>query len=383
MGIQTLMGLLRAPSRRLLPQALMVIFALALAGCAGEYPQSTLSPKGDFAELVDAVFMKTVWWATVIFVVVEAGLLWAVFKFRGKPDDPEPKQIHGSTVVEIIWTVIPAAVLAFVAVPTVQTIFKTAEIPAATAEGGEPLKVEVTGHQWWWEFHYPELGIRTANELHVPVGRTIDLRMKTVDVLHSFWIPQFAGKRDVFPNRETRIWFTAKASGAYPGACAEFCGIQHGKMLFYVMADAPGDFEAWVTRMQTDTMPLVPPPAPMADSTALAASGPMAVDSAAPAVLAQAVDPKALEGEKLFTAKGCAGCHAVKSVNTPKVAVGPNLAGIGSRKMIAAGWMANTDANLKRWIMDPQGVKVGVKMPNLPMTDAEGDALVAYLRTLQ
>jgi cytochrome c oxidase subunit II len=379
------MGTMRAPWRRHLPLALTVMLALAVAGCAGEYPQSTLSPKGDFAELVDAVFMKTVFWATVIFVVVEAGLLWAVFKFRGKPDDPEPKQIHGSTVVEIIWTVIPAAVLAFVAVPTVQTIFKTAEIPVATAEGGEPLKVEVTGHQWWWEFHYPELGIRTANELHVPVGRTIDLRMKTVDVLHAFWIPQFAGKRDVFPNRETRIWFTAKASGAYPGACAEFCGIQHGKMLFYVMATAPADFEAWVAKRQTDTLPLVPPPPPppMVDSTALAAVGPMVADSVVPTMLAQAVDPKALEGEKLFTAKGCVGCHAVKAVNTPKVAVGPNLAGIGSRKMIAAGWMANDDANLKRWIMDPQGVKVGVKMPNLPMTDAEGDALVAYLRTLQ
>ena len=202
-------------------------------------PQSTLTPKGDYAEMVDKLFRTTLWLATLVFIVVEAGLLWAIFKFRGKPDDAEPKQVHGSTTVEIIWTVIPALVLAVVAVPTVQTIFETAKVPAASPDGQAPLRVDVVGHQWWWEFRYPELGITTANQLHVPVGRTVDLRMKTVDVLHSFWIPQFAGKRDVFPNRETRLWFTAKETGAFPGACAEFCGIQHGRMDFYVMVNTP------------------------------------------------------------------------------------------------------------------------------------------------
>jgi cytochrome c oxidase subunit 2 len=366
------MAFLRVSWRRHLPLGLLALFLVVfLTGCSPEgYPQSTLSPKGDFAELVDAVFMKTVWWATVIFILVEGALLYAVFKFRGKPDDPEPKQVHGSTVVEIIWTVIPAAVLAFVAVPTVQTIFRTAEIPAESADGQQPLKVEVIGHQWWWEFRYPELGIITANELHVPVGRTVDLRMKTVDVLHSFWTPQFAGKRDVFPNRETRLWFTAQESGSYPGACAEFCGLQHGKMLFLVVASAPAEFDAWVAQRMRDSVTVAP--MPVADSTAA---------EALPSTLA--VDPLVAEGEKLFTAKACAGCHSLKAVGGPAVMVGPNLGGIGSRQMIAAGWMKNTDENLKHWIQNPQEVKEGVLMRGYTLSDAEAEALVAFLRTKQ
>lgn len=381
------MVLFRGSRRRSWPLGLLALLAVVvLAGCAGEnYPQSTLHPKGDFAELVDAVFMKTVWWATVIFILVEAALLYAIFKFRGKPDDPEPKQVHGSTVVEIIWTVIPAAVLAFVAVPTVQTIFKTAEIPAESPDGQPPLKVEVIGHQWWWEFRYPELGIITANELHVPVGRTVDLRMKTVDVLHSFWIPQFAGKRDVFPNRETRIWFTAKESGEYPGACAEFCGLQHGKMLFYVMAETPEAFDAWVARRMQDSVKVVPVAAAIpTDTVGPAADASAMLDTLPVSAAAQAAaDPRVAEGEKLFTTKACAGCHSLQAVGGPPVMVGPNLGGIGSRRMIAAGWMRNTDENLKHWLQNPQEVKEGVLMRGYTLTDAEAEALVAYLRTKQ
>lgn len=380
------MALPRALWRRHLPLGLLALFAVvALAGCAGDYPQSTLSPKGDFAELVDAVFMKTVWWATAIFILVEAALLYAVFKFRGKPDDPEPKQVHGSTVVEIIWTVIPAAVLAFVAVPTVQTIFKTAEIPASSPDGQKPLTVEVIGHQWWWEFRYPELGIITANELRVPVGRTVDIRMKTVDVLHSFWIPQLAGKRDLFPNRETRIWFTAKEAGEYSGACAEFCGLQHGKMLFYVMADAPADFDAWVARRMQDSVTVVPVATAIpTDTVGPAADASAMLDTLPTSPMAQAAtDPRIAEGEKLFTTKACAGCHSLKAVGGPPVMVGPNLGGIGARRMIAAGWMRNTDENLKHWLQNPQEVKEGVLMRGYTLTDAEAEALVAYLRTKQ
>ena len=157
---------------------------MLLAGCSGPYPQSTLDPRGDFAEMVDSVFMKTVYLATIVFVLVEGALLWAVFKFRGKPDDPDPHQIHGSTVVEIVWTIIPAVVLAIVAVPTVQTIFATARVPTTSPDGQPPLKVEVIGHQWFWEFRYPELGITTAQRTARPVNRTIDLRMKSDDVIH-------------------------------------------------------------------------------------------------------------------------------------------------------------------------------------------------------
>lgn len=379
---------LRISSRRHLPLLLLAAAAVTLTGCfdSSLYPQSTLSPKGDYAEMVDGLFRTTVWYATVVFILVEGGLLWAIYKFRGKPDDAEPKQVHGSTTVEIIWTIIPALVLAVVAVPTVKTIFDTAKVPTASPDGSQPLKVEVIGHQWWWEFRYPELGITTANQLHVPIGRTVDLRMKTVDVLHSFWIPQFAGKRDVFPNRETRLWFTAKATGEYPGACAEFCGMQHGRMDFYVMVNTPEEFSAWVARRQADSllaptgMPKAPAPA-ASDSTGVAAA-PVATDTAAPVVIA-AADPKAAEGEALFMAKGCIGCHSLNSIGTPKGMLGPNLAGIGVRKMIAGGWLPNSDENLHRWIKTPQAVKEGVLMQVPEMTDAEVDALVAYLRTKQ
>lgn len=386
-GEPQLMRLLRVPRWRKLPLGLLAVLALvALAGCTGgDHPQSTLDPKGDYAEIVDGLFMKTVYLATIVFVLVEAALLWAVFKFRGKPTDPEPAQTHGNTMVEIIWTVIPAVVLAVVAVPTVKTIFSTAKVPTVSPDGQGPLKVEVIGHQWWWEFRYPELGITTANELHVPVGRTIDLRMKSFDVIHSFWIPQFAGKRDIFPNRETRLWFTATTAGAYPGACAEFCGLQHGRMDFYVMADTPDDFATWKNNRLADTAMAptgLPKPAPAPDTTAKPAGATPTVVAAAPAAApAEAVSADVAEGMKLFQTKGCIGCHTASAMSPMKGMMGPNLSGIGSRKMIAAGWLPNTDENLKRWLHDPQAVKQGVTMVVPKMTDAEVNALVAYLRT--
>ncbi len=368
---------LRRLTRRHIPLLLLAAAAVTLTGCMDSslYPQSTLTPKGDYAEMVDKLFRTTLWLATLVFILVEAGLLWAIYRYRGKPDDAEPKQVHGSTVMEITWTIIPALVLAVVAVPTVKTIFDTAKVPATSPDGQAPLTVEVIGHQWWWEFRYPELGITTAGQLHVPIGRTIDLRMKTVDVLHSFWIPQFAGKRDVFPNRETRLWFTAKETGAFPGACAEFCGLQHARMDFYVMVNTPEEFSAWTSTRMSDSLLASTglPKAPVVDSTAVA-------DTSAVVV---AMNPQAVQGEQLFASKGCIGCHSLNSVGTPKGMLGPNLAGIGTRKMIAGGWLPNTDDNLHRWIKTPQAVKEGVLMAVPEMTDAEVDALVAYLRTKQ
>ncbi len=355
--------------------ALLATLLIGLTACSGSYPQSTLSPKGDFAGIVDHLFMMTVYLAVGVFILVEGALLWAIFKFRGKPNDPEPKQIHGSTVVEVIWTIIPAVVLAIVAVPTVRAIFSTAEVPVTSADGKAPLKVEVIGHQWWWEFRYPELGIITANELHVPKDRTIDLRMKSADVIHSFWIPQFAGKRDVFPNRETRIWFTPAVTGAFPGACAEFCGEEHARMDFYLMVDSPDDFTAWTARRHADsTLDNMgfPKTLPM-DTTAKPGSVVATVDSA--------MNPLAVEGAALFKAKGCIGCHSTNSVHPTVGIIGPNLSGIGTRKMIAGGWLDDTDANLKRWLQHTQDVKPGVKMVIGTITDSEAAALIAYLRT--
>ncbi len=387
------MRLVRAPWRRFLPVGLLSFILLGLAACDGaKYPQSTLHPKGDFAAMVDDVFMTTVWLALLVFILVEAGLLWAIWRFRAKPNDPRPKQIHGSTLVEIIWTVIPAVVLAFVAVPTIKTIFATYTVPEPAAGSEAPLKVEVIGHQWWWEFRYPEYGITTANQLHVPVGRTVDLRMKSADVLHAFWIPQMAGKRDIFPNRETRIWFTAAEAGEFPGACTEFCGLQHARMDLYVISQTPAEFAEWVALRKRDADSVVTPGAGTVtvDTTIRdTLSGTRAATDLSPEALPDSAqlaanapgDPRIAQGKELFTKKACIGCHQLSSINARKGMLGPNLAGIGTRKTIAAGWLPNTDANLKWWIMKPQEVKPGVKMVVPEMTDAEADAIVAYLRT--
>jgi cytochrome c oxidase subunit 2 len=163
---------------------LPVLLLLVLAACAGDsatYPQSTLHPRGDFAVMVDELFMTTVWWALGVFVLVEGVLILAIWRFRGKPGDAEPAQTHGNTMLEIVWTIVPSAILAFIAVPTVKTIWRTSAEP-----GRDAMVVEVIGHQWWFEFRYPEYGIVTANELRVPIGRTVDLRLTTADVIHSF-----------------------------------------------------------------------------------------------------------------------------------------------------------------------------------------------------
>jgi cytochrome c oxidase subunit II len=381
------MSLAARAARRLSRLAPWFVLVLVLAGtaCSRDFPQTTLAPKGDLARIEDDVFYATVKWATLVFVLVEGALVYAIFRFRGKPGDAEPEQIHGNTTLEIVWTVIPALILAVIAVPTVKAIFKENETP----KGGDVLTVEVIGHQWWWEFRYPSLNLTTANELHVPVGRTVSLKMGAYDVIHSFWLPQFAGKRDVFPNRETRLWFTAEEPGEYTGQCAEFCGIQHGRMAFRVMAQAPAAFDAWAEHMKT----LGAPPAAQArpDSVKTSSAGATVqqadakpgatAPSADSTKAAPAEDPLAAQGQKLFLMKGCVGCHSLVAYNAPQGLLGPNLANVGARTYIAAGTLPNTDENLAHWIRVPQDVKHGVLMPNLGVSEDEAKALVAFLRT--
>jgi cytochrome c oxidase subunit 2 len=357
--------------RRFCRLASTLSLALA-AGCQVEYPQSVLEPRGEFARITDAVFMQTVWWAILVFVLVQGALLYAMYRFRGRPGDAEPPQIHGNTTLEIIWTIIPAVILAVIAVPTVKAIFKTAEIP-----GDNPLTVEVVGHQWWWEFRYPEFNLTTANEMHVPINRTVHLRMGSADVLHSFWVPQFAGKRDVFPNRETRLWFIAEQAGNYPGQCTEFCGEQHGKMAYRVVASEPADFDAWVAKMRSFAAPPPPPAAPPGKDTVRTTSAGASLEPP------PAQTPAGADGQKLFLTKGCAGCHSLVSLNAPKGMLGPNLANIGARSWIAAGTLQNTDENLAHWIRVPQEVKHGVLMPNLGLSETEAQTIAAYLRTIR
>lgn len=339
----------QSPVRRLpagAPVLLLAVALLALAGCSpDQYPQTTLRPRADFAREADDIMRTTLLWATIVFVLVEGALLVAIWKFRDRPGAPKPVQTHGNTTLEIVWTIIPAFILAMIAVPTVRTIFKTAQKP-----GPDALQVEVIGHQWWWEFRYPQLGITTAGELRVPMGRTVTLEMTTADVLHSFWLPQFAGKRDVFPGRYSNLWFKAEVEGNFPAQCVEFCGAQHGRMAYRIVSLKPEEFDAWAAGFNT------PPKDFAADSTA---------------------DALVREGQGLFLTKGCVGCH---SMYPAMPLIGPNLHHVGSRSHIAAGTLENTDANLARWIQDPQAWKTGVLMPNLGITDAEAAALVAYLR---
>lgn len=329
--------------------SLAALALLAVACSPDQYPQTTLRPRADFAREADNVLWATIWWATGVFVLVEGALLFAMWKFRDRPGAAEPVQTHGNTTLEIVWTIIPAFILAMIAVPTVRTIFKTATKPT----GADVVQVVVIGHQWWWEFRYPDLGITTAGDLVVPVGRTVNLEMTTVDVLHSFWLPQFAGKRDVFPNRYNNLWFTAEVAGDFPGQCTEFCGIQHGRMAYRIISKEGPEFDAWAANFNN------PPRDFSADSAA---------------------NPLVRQGQTLFATKGCIGCHAMY----PALPLtGPNLHHIGSRSHIAAGTLENTDENMARWIKDPQGWKRGVLMPNLGLTDEETQALVAYLRAQQ
>jgi cytochrome c oxidase subunit 2 len=361
----------------------LCLLIVILVGCSPEhYPQTTLLPRGDFARIADDLLDTTVKWALLVFVLVEGVLIYAIFRFRGKPGDPEPHQTHGNTTVEIIWTVIPALILAAIAVPTVRAIFQTNATPTNDA-----LTIEVVGHQWWWEFRYPEFNITTANEIHVPVGRTVSLRMGSADVIHSFWVPQFAAKRDVFANRETRMWFKAEVDGEYPAQCAEYCGIQHARMAYRIKAQKPEDFQAWVAHMRTLGPKPVPGAAPAPGQKPAASAGGVTTASQGATVqqprAAAPQGPEYAAGEKLFTTKGCIGCHSLQAVNAPKGMVGPNLANVGARSYIAAGTLRNTDENLARWIRDPQGIKKGVLMPNLGINETDAKALVAYLRAQQ
>ncbi len=380
--------------------ALALLLGVAVACSPDHYPQTALRPLTDYARIGDDIQDTTLYWAVGVFILVEGALLYAIFRFRGRPDDAEPVQVHGNTVVEILWTAIPALILAFIAVPTVRGIFKMNEVPR-----GEHLEIEVIGHQWWWEFRYPKYNITTANELVIPVGQTVAIRQNSNDVVHSFWPPRFAGKRDVFPGRETRMWFKAEESGEYPGQCAEFCGIQHGRMAFRVVAHNAPEFTTWLQHMQTlGAKPAASATAAPADDSLRTASAGATVpvtqgsqrnsagqqqdnraakDSGSTVSAPAPQSPQYAQGEKLFATKGCIGCHSLNAFNAPKGMVGPNLGNVGGRSYIAAGALRNTDENLARWIRNPQGIKVGVVMPNLGVTEPEANALVAYLRAHQ
>jgi cytochrome c oxidase subunit 2 len=322
---------------------------LSAAGCGGPFPQSTLAPKSDFGVAVDQLFTTIFWWAVVVFVIVEGLLLFTIVRYRRRAGAPEPKGLHGHTALEIGWTLAPALILVFIAVPTMRTIFATAG-RAPLPPGA--LRVQVIGHQWWWEYRYPDLGIVTANELHVPVATPVQLDMTSADVIHSFWAPGLGGKRDVMQGRTSHIAFTADSTGEYLGQCAEFCGASHANMRLRVFVQSDTAFQAWVSRQRSA-------PAPVAKGSLVE------------------------RGRDLFGRSACIACHTIEGIPQARGTVGPNLTHVGSRTTLAGALFPNTADYLRRWIANAPSLKPGSLMPPMPLEGADLAALVAYLQSLQ
>lgn len=331
------------PSILTLSLLLLAILSLALTSCSATDPQNTLAAAGVVAKKQQDLFWIVFWWAVGVFVVVELLLLFVVLRFRQRPHQGIPTQTHGSTRLEIAWTLAPALVLVSIGIPTVSTIWDLAAPPAVA------MQVKVVGHQFWWEFQYPDLGIVTANDLHIPVGETVSFTLETGDVIHSFWVPKLAGKQDMVPTHSNALWLRADSPGMYYGQCAELCGIQHAQMRFRVIAQPRSEFEAWAKAQRT-------PPA--------VASG------------------EAARGAQVFATTACIACHAIEG--TPGVSkTGPNLTHFGSRTTFAGAVLQNTPEDIAKWLRNPQAVKEGALMPNLNLNEDQISGLVAYLQSLK
>jgi cytochrome c oxidase subunit 2 len=316
------------------------------SACSGEpNPQTAFNPRSDYANQGLDLFILTIWLGLIIGGVVEVVLIAAAIRYRRRPGDRLPPQIHGSTIVEVLWTTGPVVVVGAILFFTLPVIFST-QAPAPPSS----MNVEVIGHQFWWEFQYPDANVVTANELHLPVGKTANLVLHSDDVIHSFWIPALGGKRDAFPGRTNYIWMTPNSTGEFPGQCYQLCGYSHGNMRERAIIQSDSDFQSWLTTQQA---PAVPP-----------------------------TDATAAEGGQLFQTRGCAACHAING--TPAQGkIGPNLTHVASRGVIAGAILANNTQDLRTWLKDPPAVKPGSIMPNLGLNDHELDVLVAYLQLLK
>jgi len=287
----------------------------------------------------------------LIFVVVFSLLGYAVVKYRKRPgdDDREPTQVYGSTQIELAWTVIPILIVVVLFLATARVIHSVQDAPKP------PTALEITaiGHQFWWEFRYPQLGVVTANELHIPVSepaspRPAFLTLLSADTDHSFWVPQLAGKTDLIPNRVNHMWMDPYQTGIFLGQCAQYCGTQHAKMLLRVYVDTPDEFDEWVRAQQQ------------------------------PAVQ----DAGVSSGGRVFESTACINCHAIRGT-VADGRFGPDLTHLMSRRTIASGAAENTKANLRLWVQTPDAIKPGSLMPAMQLSNADLEALVDYLETLR
>jgi cytochrome c oxidase subunit 2 len=340
--------------RSLLARALPVVLCLAQQALAS--PSSPSSPTNIFAPAstpADSIFHLSrlvLGICAGIFVVVFGLLVYVVVKFRHTGDDNrEPAQVYGSNRVELAWTVVPCLIVIVLFLATARVVHSVQDAPMP------PGAIEVTavGHQFWWEYRYSGLGVVTANELHIPVSDPKNptptyIHLRSADTDHSFWVPRLAGKTDLIPNRQNEIWLDPHETGIYLGQCAQYCGIQHAKMLLRVYVEPRADFDRWVAAQKQP-----------AEASAAAA-----------------------EGRHVFETTSCINCHNV-SGTVANGRFGPDLTHLMSREKIASGIAPNTPEELKRWIRNPDEIKPGVKMPAMQLSDHELDAVTAYLATLK
>ena len=344
--------LIRFTRLNLAKSAALVAFAavmLLLVACSPQHPQSTFAGDGPVARDQADLFNLIFWIAVVVFIIVEGLIVYAVWRYRRR-DDSIPKQVHGNTKLEIAWTIIPSIVIAVIAVPTIIGVWEQQR--GAPTDMGEVLEVDAIGHRWWFEFRYPAQEVVTANEMHIPVGRPINISLFSQDVIHSFWVPRLAGKLDMVPLNENILWFIADSPGVYDGQCAEFCGIAHAHMRFRVIAHEEEDFQNWLASMRTPAQPAAP-------------DGPA-------------------EGQTLF-AQHCRTCHTIDSyrqdayslevqqqdsrwnawladIENSRIVSAPNLTHYGERLTIGSGIKELTRDNLIKWIRDPSSIKIGTSM---------------------
>jgi cytochrome c oxidase subunit 2 len=357
--------------RRLWTAALPVVAAVALTACNASYPNSIFHSNTEFNREVGYLFNILIWLGTAVFIFVEGILLYAIFRYRRRSENDRPEHVHGNTTLEILWTAIPALILVFIAVPTVRTIFKTQAKAKADA-----LQVEVIGHQWWWEFRYPQYKVTTANELYLPVGRTVNFTLRTQDVLHSFWIPQMGGKRDLISNHPNYLWFTPDSVGemAWNGACVEYCGASHANMRFRAFTVTPAQFESWAAHQASPAaFGAVAPPAPA--GTPAAAPAPAQTASAS---ADSAKGPASSTAQRAQVAAGAAGASGPGS--TVAAPNGPQAAGATNRPDAQNVATTPSGATVQQagFVAFPREKMPAHTIPNTPMPRTLGykDALV-------
>lgn len=334
--------------------AVALLIGVAAAACGtADQPQNTLKPEGPQANQLDNLFRPVFWIAVAVFFLVTGLVAFIVVRFRdkGEGDQTAPEQIHGNARLEIGWTILPAVLLAVIGFFTVATVFDINRQP----EGPDVLQVTVIGHQWWWEYQYPDSGVVTANELHIPVDTEVNVRLLSDDVIHSFWPPKLSGKVDVIPGRTNYMTVEASEAKRYAGQCAEFCGLSHANMRLVVVAHEKADFEAWLRDQQQP------------------ATTPSTGDAA--------------EGAQVFIQRGCGGCHTVDGLDGAGGRVGPDLTHLQDREVFAGAIFDLNAKNLRRWLRDPPGMKPMdpdniAGMPDLGLPEEDITKLIAYLETL-